>query len=167
MLLHLIALAVGLTGLWLLLSGYFIPLLLTVGGISVAGVLWLAHRMDVIDHESHPVHMAPRGVFYYFWLMWEIVKANMDVTVAILKGPKALQPRVFKLKASQSSDVGRVTYANSITLTPGTVTIFVDEDEFTVHSLTPVAKEGLEGGEMDRRVTELEGYVKPGTEGAG
>lgn len=150
-----------------MLSGYLIPLILFLGAASIASILWIARRMDVIDHESHPVHMAPKGVLYYFWLMWEIVKANIDVTMAILKGPKALQPQVFKLKASQSSDIGRVTYANSITLTPGTVTIFVEEDEFTVHSLTPVAKDGLEGGEMDRRVTALEGYVKPGTEGAG
>jgi multicomponent Na+:H+ antiporter subunit E len=143
------------------------PLILFLGAVSIAGILWIAHRMDVIDHESHPIHMAPRGVGYYFWLMWEIVKANMDVSLAILKGRDYLQPRVFKLKASQSSDIGRVTYANSITLTPGTVTILVDGDDFTVHSLTPVAKEGLEGGEMDRRVSALEGYVAPGTEGAG
>lgn len=155
------------TVLWFLLSGYMLPLILSLGAVSIAGVVWLAHRMDVIDHESHPVHMAPKGAGYYVWLMWEIVKANIDVTMAILRGPSALQPKVFKLKASQVSDVGRVAYANSITLTPGTVTIFVDDDEFTVHSLTPVAKEGLETGDMDRRVSELEGYVAPGTEGAG
>jgi multicomponent Na+:H+ antiporter subunit E len=166
-LLHLIALALGLTALWILLSGYFVPLILFLGAISIAGVLWIAHRMDVIDHESHPVHMAPRGVGYYLWLMWEIVKANIDVALAILRGRDALQPRVFKLKASQQSDIGRVTYANSITLTPGTVTIFIDGDEFTVHSLTPVAMEGLMDGEMDRRVTALEGHVAPGTEGGG
>ncbi len=165
--LHLLALAVGMTVLWFLLSGYMLPLILSLGAVSIAGVVWLAHRMDVIDHESHPVHMAPKGAGYYVWLMWEIVKANIDVTMAILRGPSALQPKVFKLKASQVSDVGRVAYANSITLTPGTVTIFVDDDEFTVHSLTPVAKEGLETGDMDRRVSELEGYVAPGTEGAG
>jgi multicomponent Na+:H+ antiporter subunit E len=155
------------TVLWFLLSGFLLPLILALGAASIIGVVWLAHRMDVIDHESHPVHMAPKGAGYYVWLMWEIVKANIDVTMAILRGPRALEPKVFKLKASQISDVGRVTYANSITLTPGTVTIFVDDDEFTVHSLTPVAKEGLETGDMDRRVSELEGYVAPGTEGAG
>jgi len=166
-LLHLVTLAVGLTALWFLLSGYFLPLILMLGAGSILVCVWLAHRMDVIDHESHPVHMAPRWTFYYVWLIWEIVKSNIDVTLAILRGPRALQPQVFKLKASQVSDVGRVTYANSITLTPGTVTIFVDDDKFTVHSLTPTAKEGLETGDMDRRVTQLEGYVAPGTEGGG
>ncbi len=165
--LHIFTLAAGLTGLWFLLSGYFIPLILFLGAGSIVGVIWLAHRMDVVDHESHPIHIAANGVGYYLWLLWEIVKANVDVTLAILRGANALRPQVFKLKASQRSDVGRVTYANSITLTPGTVTIFADGDEFTVHSLTPVARVGLETGEMDRRVAALEGDVAPGTEGAG
>ena len=166
-LLNLSAFTVSLSALWFLLSGYFTPLILILGALSITVVIWLAYRMDVIDHASHPTHMAPKRTLYYLWLMWEIVKANVDVTLAILRGPNKLQPRVFKLKAAQSSDVGLVTYANSITLTPGTVTIFVDGREFTVHSLTPVAKEGLETGEMDKRVSALEGYVKPGTGGAG
>ena len=165
--LHIGVFAVSLSALWFLLSGYFTPLILILGAVSITAVVWLAYRMDVIDHESHPIHMAPKGTLYYLWLMWEIVKANVDVTLAILRGPSALQPRVFKLKAAQSSDVWLVTYANSITLTPGTVTIFVDGSEITVHSLTPVAKKGLETGEMDQRVSALEGYVKPGTGGAG
>ena len=166
-LLHIGAFAVSLSALWFLLSGYFTPLILILGAVSITAVVWLAYRMDVIDHESHPIHMAPKRTLYYLWLMWEIVKANVDVTLAILRGPSALQPRVFKLKAAQSSDVWLVTYANSITLTPGTVTIFVDGSEITVHSLTPVAKKGLETGEMDQRVSALEGYVKPGTGDAG
>ena len=157
----------GLATLWLLLSGYFIPLILTLGVASIAVVVWLAHRMDVIDNESHPIHMVPKGFLYYPWLALEIIKANLDVALAILKGSHALQPRVFKLKATQLSDVGRVTYANSITLTPGTVSILVDDDEITVHALTRGAKENLESGEMGRRVSMLEGDVSPGTEGAG
>ena len=166
-LLNLSAFAVSLSALWFLLSGYFTPLILILCAVSITAVIWLAYRMDVIDHESDPIHMAPKRTLYYLWLRWEIVKANVAGTLAILRGPGALQPRVFKLKAAQSSDVGLVTYANSITLTPGTVTIFVDGSEITVHSLTPVAKEGLETGEMDKRVSALEGYVKPGTGGAG
>lgn len=164
---HLITLGAGLTVLWFLLSGYFIPLILALGAGSILGVIWLAHRMDVIDHESHPIHIVPRGTGYYLWLLWEIVKANIDVTLAIIKGGERIRPQVFKVKATQASDVGRVTYANSITLTPGTVTIFCEGEELTIHSLTPGAREGLEAGDMDRRVTKLEGNVAAGTEGAG
>ena len=165
--LHLIALGAALTGLWFLLSGYFIPLILALGAGSIIGVVWIANRLDVVDHESHPIHIVPRGTGYYLWLLWEIVKANVDVAKAIIYGGNRLKPQVFKVKATQRSDVGRVTYANSITLTPGTVTIFCDGEDLTIHSLTPGAREGLETGDMDRRVTALEGDVAPGTEGAG
>ena len=166
-LMHLITLAIGLTVLWFLLSGYFIPLTLALGVISVLFVLWLAHRMDVIDHESHPIHMTAKGIGYYFWLLWEIIKSNFNVTIAILSGPRSVTPSLFKVQASQTSDVGKVTYANSITLTPGTVAILVEDNKFTVHSLTSAAKEGLQSGEMDRKITALEGFVAPGSEGAG
>ena len=105
--------------------------------------------------------MVPKGFHYYFWLAWEIVRSNLNVAITILKGPSALQPQVFKLQATQVSDVGRVTYANSITLTPGTVSIFVDGDQITVHSLTSDAKNDLESGEMDRRVTSIESSASP------
>ena len=164
---HALALAAGLTVLWFLSSGYFLPLILGLGAASILGVVWIAHRMDVIDHESHPLHMVPKGVLYFPWLIWEIVKANLDVAQAILKGGEAFQPKILNLTATQASDVGLVTYANSITLTPGTVTIGVDGRKFQIHALTSVAAEGLESGDMDRRVSALEGYVEPGTEGAG
>jgi multicomponent Na+:H+ antiporter subunit E len=168
---HTLALVVGLTILWFLSSGFFIPLILGLGAVSIAGVIWIAHRMDVVDHESHPIHMAPKGVLYFPWLMWEIVKANLDVAGAILRVLKddesRIEPKVMIVETSQHSDIGRVTYANSITLTPGTVSIAVDGNLIEVHALTQVAADGLETGEMDQRVTALEGHVAPGTEGGG
>ncbi len=164
---HTLALAAGLILLWLFSSGYFITLILGLGAASIVVVVWLAHRMDVIDRESHPIHMAPKGMLYFPWLMWEIVKANIDVALAILKGSGAVAPKTMRVKASQRSDIGRVTYANSITLTPGTVTLFVDGDTFVVHALTKGSASGLETGDMDRRVTALEGHVERGTEGVG
>ena len=80
-----------------------------------------------------------------------------------------ISPTLINVKASQQSVVGVVTYANSITLTPGTVTISVDKDIMTVHALTRNAAEGLESGEMDRRVTDMEAHPesqKPRREGA-
>jgi len=162
-----LALGVGLTLLWLFSSGYFMPLIIALGAGSIALVLWLAHRMDVIDHESHPVHMGIKGLTYFPWLFVEIIKSNLEVASAILTAPKAIAPRTMQIMASQRSDVGRVTYANSITLTPGTITLHVDGNTFLVHALTQASAEGLHTGEMNRRVTKLEGRVKPGTEGIG
>ena len=164
---HVLALAVGVTVFWFLSSGYFQVLILSLGAVSSLSVLWIAHRMDVVDHESHPIHMVPKGVFYYPWLFWEIAKANWDVAKAIIAGESAYEPKVMTLKASQHSDVGLVTYANSITLTPGTVTLAVENDTFEIHALTRDAAEGLESGDMDRRASALEGRIAPGTEGAG
>ncbi|MEK9723115.1 MAG: Na+/H+ antiporter subunit E, partial [Rhodospirillaceae bacterium] len=164
---HTLALAAGLLLLWFLSSGYFLPLILGLGAGSIVAVLWLAHRMDVVDHESHPIHMAFKGLLYFPWLALEVLKSNLDICLAVLKGDAAIAPATLKVKASQASDVGRVTYANSITLTPGTVTLFVDGDTFLVHALTESSAAGLATGDMDRRVTAFEGRVASGTEGVG
>jgi multicomponent Na+:H+ antiporter subunit E len=156
--LHVVSLSFSLSILWLLLSGYFAePLLLGLGLASVLLVVFIVHRMEVLDPEGHPVHLGPGALLYWPWLLKEIVLANIDVGKAILgfRGAAAV-PTVFKVRASQSGELGRVIYANSITLTPGTVTIAIDDDQLTIHALTPGAVEGLLGGEMDRRVSRIE-----------
>jgi multicomponent Na+:H+ antiporter subunit E len=157
-LLQVFSLAVVMSGLWLLLSGHGTdPLLLGLGAASVVLTLVLSLRMGVVDREGHPVHLAVRGLLYWPWLIKEIVLANIDVAKAILGLTDDVRPSVFTIKASQTSDLGKAIYANSITLTPGTVTIALDGDEMTIHALTPGAAEGLATGEMDRRVTQVEG----------
>jgi multicomponent Na+:H+ antiporter subunit E len=155
--LHAVSLAFALAVLWLLLSGYWAePLLLGLGLASVILVVVIVHRMDVLDHEAHPIHLSPRLALYWGWLIKEIVLANIDVAKAILGFRVPVAPTVFKVHASQRTEIGRVIYANSITLTPGTVTIATDDEQLTIHALTPGAVEGLEGGAMDRRVSSIE-----------
>lgn len=158
MLAHAISLAGALGILWLLLSGHFgEPLLLGLGAVSVAGVVFVAHRMDVIDREGHPIQLSWRALLYWPWLMVEIVKANIDVARVLIRRRMPTDIAVINVRASQKSELGRVIYANSITLTPGTVTIALDDDVLTVHALTIGAAEGLNTGEMDRRVSAVEG----------
>lgn len=155
--LHAVSLAFTLFVLWLLLSGHFTdPLLLGLGLASVVLAVAIVHRMDTLDHEAHPVHLWQRLLLYWPWLLKEIVLANVNVGRALLGLGVPVRPTVFRVTASQASEVGRVIYANSITLTPGTVTIGVEGDQLTVHALTPDAVEGLEGGEMDRWLTWVE-----------
>ena len=154
--LHAFSLAVVLSGVWWILSGYTLVLTLALGAGSILLVLFLCHRMDTIDQETHPIHLAPGCVTYFPWLIWEIVLANWDVAKAIVKNDSSVRPRLMRIKASQVSEVGRVTYANSITLTPGTVTLDIEGADLLIHSLTEGSKQGLETGEMDRRVTALE-----------
>ena len=141
---------------WLLWSGHYDGLLLSFGAISLALVLLIAIRMRIVDHEGAPIHLPPGLVFYLPWLVFEIVKANVDVAARILSPRLPIQPRVFKVRAGQRTEVGRTIYANSITLTPGTVTIATDGDELTIHALTRGAAEGVLSGEMDRRVARAE-----------
>jgi len=140
------------------MSGIFEPLILILGVFSCALVVVIAMRMDVIDHEAVPVHLTFKVLLYWPWLLWEIVKANIDVTKRVL-GFADINPTMVRIKATQKTDLGIVIFANSITLTPGTISIDVDEDGYIlVHALSRDGTEGLEGGDMDRRVTELEGH---------
>ena len=90
-------------------------------------------------------------------LLKEIVLSNIAVARVILDPRLPIHPRILRVEASQKTDVGRVTYANSITLTPGTVTLDVRDGKLLVHALTTGSAEGLLTGEMDRRVARLEG----------
>lgn len=156
--LRVFSLAVIMSVLWLLLSGFFTKsLLLGLGAASVILTVIISVRMGVVDREGLPIHLAFRGILYWPWLIKEIVLANVDVAKAILGPANAIRPSVFNIKASQKSDLGKTIYANSITLTPGTVTIALDDDSMTIHALTTSSAEGLATGDMDRRVTELEG----------
>ncbi len=154
---HAFSLSAALFVMWLLLSGHFEPLLLSLGVASCLFVAFIAHRMDVADREGHPVHLTWRSLTYWPWLAWEIVKSNIEVARLILDPRLPIDARCITVETSQKSDLGRVAYANSITLTPGTVSIFVRPDSIEVHALTPALAEGLESGEMDRRVTAMEG----------
>ena len=154
---HAISLALVLFALWLLLSGHYVPLLLGLGALSALLVVTIALRMDVLDREGYPIHLSPKALLYWPWLGWEIVKSNVDVARRILSPTLPISPTVIRLKASQKSELGKVIYANSITLTPGTVSIDIDGDKIEVHALTREAAQALRTGDMDRRVTRFEG----------
>lgn len=152
-----LVLTVFLAGLWLVLSGYLKGLLLMLGLASIVLVVIIASRMDVVDDEGHPYHLQPfRVLDYWGWLLVEIIKANIDVSKRILHPVMPIAPTLLRVRASQTSEVGQVIYANSITLTPGTVSVDLNEDYIEVHALTRETADALKTGEMDRRVTMLE-----------
>jgi len=152
-----LSLVVLLFAFWLLLSGYFVPFLLTMGVASAIAVALLGRRMDLIDHEGHPIRLSWRLIFYWPWLFKEIVASAWDVARIILNPRLPVSPVLVRAKTSQKTTVGLVTYANSITLTPGTISVDVKKGEILVHALTRDAAAGLLEGEMDRRVTRFEG----------
>jgi multicomponent Na+:H+ antiporter subunit E len=153
---HSINLTLFLLALWLLLSGHYTPLLLAFGLLSTILVVLLAARADLIDREIQTILIRPTVLFYWFWLGWQVIKSNIDVARRILDPRMPISPNIFTVDAAQSTSLGRVTYANSITLVPGTVSMEVDEDVITVHALTYQAAEDLRRGEMNRRVFDVE-----------
>ena len=142
---------------WILMSGIFTPFLLAAGLGSALFIAWLAHRMDLIDREGHPVHLTWSAVTYWPWLIKEILKSAVDVSRIILDPRLPVSPTVVRFKPRQKTVVGLVTHANSITLTPGTLSVEVGPDGFTVHALTKEGAAAAAAGEMDRRVERFEG----------
>jgi len=142
---------------WLLLSGYFTAFLMSAGFGCALAVVWFAHRMDVIDAEGHPIHLGWRIVGYWVWLSKEIVKSAWDVSRIIVNPRLPISPSLVTFRPSQKTTVGLVVHANSITLTPGTITIEARPGEFLVHALTRQGAEGVTSGDMDRRVSACEG----------
>ena len=147
---------VALFASWLLLSGHYDATLMTYGALSCAGVVALVAHLGILDVEALPVHLGIRPFLYLPWLMKEIVLSNLAVARVILDPRLPIHPRILSVESSQKTDVGRVTYANSITLTPGTVTLDVRDGRLLVHALTTGSAAGLLTGEMDRRVSQFE-----------
>lgn len=146
-----LSLATLLAVLWLGLSGHFEGLVLALGAASVSLVVWLARRMRVVDEEGLPLDSLHRAIPYSFWLLGQIVKANLAMLPVIFTRRPAIKPRVLTISAGEADTLGQVTYANSITMTPGTVALEVSDNEIAVHALTEQAAAGLATGEMQRR----------------
>ena len=152
-----LVLGVVLFGFWLLWSGHFTPLLLSFGVGSCLFVLFLSRRMNIADEEGAPILLGLRPFSYVPWLIKEVVISNFDVARRVLEPSLPIRPQMLKVKACQKGDLARVIFANSITLTPGTVSVDIQGDQITIHALSDKAAEFDETGEMDRRVTRLEG----------
>lgn len=149
--------ALVLYAFWLLLSGFFTAFLMAAGAASAIAVVAFARRMEIVDHEGHPIHLGWSALTYWPWLVVEIVKSAWDVSKIILDPRLPVSPTLIRVKTSQKTEVGVVVYANSITLTPGTISVDVSHGEILVHALTREGAAGLQSGEMDRRVTIFEG----------
>lgn len=147
----------ALAAIWLLLSGYFDkPLLLGFGAASVLFSAWLAHRAGVLDSEGVPGDIFPGIILYMFWLIAEIGKANLIVARHALAVEPKLSPKLFTVPNAPRSVVGKVIFANSITLTPGTVSVDLRQDEILVHGLTEELSDEAGIAAMGARVAKIE-----------
>jgi multicomponent Na+:H+ antiporter subunit E len=120
---------------WWVLSGYTKPLLLTLGFISLSLVIIICARMRILDRETVPYMTVPQTLAYFCWLFVEIVKSNIAVVREILSPDMEVSPTLTKIPTANRSDLAKTMFANSITLTPGTVSLALEDDHILVHAL--------------------------------
>ena len=158
-LIRILSLAAVLFAFWLLLSGHFTPFLVISGAVSALFIAWLGSVLGYADEEGIPIELVPRGLLYWPWLVKEAARSALEVAAIVVNPALPISPRLIRVKTSQKTAVGMTIYANSITLTPGTITVEVNrhDNELLVHALTGAGADGLAEGEMDRRVTIMEG----------
>ena len=143
--------------LWVLLSGMMKPLMLAFGLSSCLFVAWIVSRLQVTDSKEQAFAIFVRLLTYIPWLAREIVISNIDVAKRIWAKEMPISPTIMTVNASQKTALGLVIHANSITLTPGTLSIDVEDGAIEVHALAAESLDALHEGEMDRRVARLEG----------
>jgi len=137
---------------WLLWSGLFKPLLLGLGLFSCLLVLVVAQRTGFFQRDAFALHLTPRLTLYWAWLLKELVKSNFAIARIVLSPSLPIQPQVVRVDASRFGRVGQAILGNSITLTPGTLTMDTVDGQLTVHCLTDATAADLLDGEMIRRL---------------
>ena len=159
---RLVGLYLALFAFWLLMSGQYDALIVAFGIVSCAAAVYIARRKDIVDDETLSWYLKPRLPFYWIWLLAQILKANFDVAKRCILPGNRIDPCLFRAPANQDTSVGVVTYANSITLTPGTVSLQTWDHEIRVHALTVGTARDVLGGEMDSRICRVEGGKEDG-----
>ena len=154
---RLVGLFGGLFLFWLMLSGLFSPLLIALGVVACLLATAAAWRLNILDREGQPLELLRGAITYWPWLIMEIIKSAWSVTKVVLHPQLPISPTMTVVKASQKTPSGIATYANSITLTPGTLTTGVSGHNLTIHALVKDGALDLESGGMDRRVSRFEG----------
>ena len=142
---------------WLLLSGVYKGLIIALGLLSVLLTIYFVRRMDRVD--GYDIHFSInifKFLGYFFWLLLEIAKSNIEVVKAIIKGNTHINKQMIFVSTSQRSDLGKVIFANSITLTPGTISLSLENNKVYVHALNFKESSIKDLEEMDRRVKNIE-----------
>jgi len=154
---YIISLLITLMAVWFLWSGHLEPFMIFLGVGSVLFSLWISFRMRIVDEEGAPVEMGIRPIVQFApWLFIEIVKSNIAVAKIILSPKMNLKRNLVTVPAGPQSELGKVMLANGITLTPGTVSVKMEDDQILVHALSFEGAAEDISGEMDQRIQKLE-----------
>jgi len=144
-------------GLWLLMSGVYKPMVIGFGVASVVLVLVIVRRMDHVDCDHLDASINPlKALGYFALLLVEIAKCNWTVTKVILSPGLPTRQHMFVVPYTQRSDLAQVVFSNSITLTPGTISVETEQGHFLVHALSYGPSDDVDLAQMDRRVSGIE-----------
>jgi multicomponent Na+:H+ antiporter subunit E len=134
-----------------------IPIIVPLGAVSVVLSVWLSRRLGIVDRLEHPLSRLAAALRYWPWLLIQILRSSTQVARHVLSPTLNIKPRIVRLPMTQQTDLGRATLANSITLTPGTTSIHVRQNEIWFYALDEDSALDTLSGEMDRRVRQFEG----------
>lgn len=147
--------------LWACLSGRLAdPVSVTFGVLAVLAAAGTALRIHALDEEGAPYLRVFTLFGYLMWLLMEIALANIAVARRVLSPRSALAPTLFRYRTQSGLDLSRVIFANSITLTPGTVTVEIEDDAVLVHALDERAVSAESFAKMERRILRGLGRIK-------
>lgn len=151
---RLILVTLALFGYWLLLSGHYSTWLVASGAVLSVAVVAFCVMKGVTDLEGFPFERLPRAIVYWPWLGWQMVLSALNVARIIVTPSLPITPTMVKVRTKADSAVGLTTYANSITLTPGTISVEVSERgrAIWVHAITREGAEGFKDDPMNRWV---------------
>ena len=154
-------------GLWLILSGHFIVEFIVFGAVACALVVWWTAPMLETSGagEYQPVPQSFRWLglalvrlsLYLTWLIFKIVTANLQVVYLILHPKLPISPSLVTFRSTLDSETAQILLAQSITLTPGTITVDMERGVFVIHSLVGAQDELVASGGMQERVARVFG----------
>lgn len=144
---------------WVVFSGFFDTFFLVSGVVSCVAAIFISWKLGITTCESCRLYYRPQSIGYTFWLIKEIILSSWDVSIRMWQAEPDISPKLAWVPITQKNDVGRTMLANSITLTPGTVTVLVEEDRMCIHALCNAGIDSLLAGEMDKRVAAMVGNV--------
>ena len=174
-----ISLFIALLAMWLIMSGFYDFFHISLGVISIIFLLWFNRNISILpqskifyrprfnkvgiidasnqtSYEKVSRHLKIIKLMYYIpWLLFQIAVSAFHVAYVTMHPKMPISPSLFRFKSKQPHTFARVTLGNSITLTPGTLTIEVEDDSYLIHALTNSTRNGLLTGEMQKKVALL------------
>lgn len=161
---HMTRLALVLFAFWMVLSGRTETKFVVYGILTAVVTTWVTYPLLLVPNKdgSKKYYVfgfsIPKMIMYFFWLMWQLVLANIDVLLATTGQELNIDPKVVRFRFKADNPMASVILANSITLTPGTVTMNVTDDGvYEIHALTVGAAAGVLDGGMQKKVADLYG----------